>query len=77
MARSRLCPAIQKFPQEYADRIVYGTDMGTDRRMYRSHFAYLKQPMNTFTKEIFSIIIGRCKPESKRCSIKKNLLRQR
>ena len=62
------------FLEEYADRIVYGTDMELIEECTRSHFAYLKQPMNTFTKEIFRLSLAAASPESKRCSIKKNLL---
>lgn len=46
---------VQAFMEKYAGRIVYGTDMGTDKNMYRTTFRILESSDDHFyEEELFS-----------------------
>ena len=47
-----------KFYEKYAERLVYGTDMGFDKPMYRVTFRILESQDNTSTKSSSSTTTG-------------------
>jgi predicted TIM-barrel fold metal-dependent hydrolase len=42
LAKKTISRYVHAFIEKYADRIVYGTDMGTDKHMYQTTFRILE-----------------------------------